>query len=83
LTKLAQNVDNSTTSRDSADLRGVGAPIELTQRQVRDGREAIRDWLGSGRDSLTVTNSSLDRVLREVLHSLFRREVILGISSPA
>jgi hypothetical protein len=56
---------------------GAGAPdvIKLSARQIRDGRNALRDWLASGRDSLTVSNTSLDMALREVVQSLFRREV--------
>jgi hypothetical protein len=45
---------------------GAGAPA-VTERQLRDGREALRDWLGVGRNGLTVTNMSLDRVLTSIV----------------
>jgi hypothetical protein len=37
-------------------------------------------WLAAGRDSLTVSNASLDMALREVVHSVFRKEVVFSAS---
>jgi hypothetical protein len=64
---------------------GAGAPTEvivLDARQVRDGREALRDWLACGRDSLSVSDRSLDMALRTVIAQVFRREIVFSASSP-
>lgn len=47
------------------DSSGAGAPEfdPLSPRQVAQGRELLRDWLGVGRDALTVSDSSLDKVV--------------------
>jgi hypothetical protein len=49
--------------------------IKLSERQLRDGRCALRDWLASGRDGLTASNTSLDMAVKEIVQSLFRRAV--------
>lgn len=52
---------------------GAGAPETVNQRQLRDGREALRDWLGSGRDALTASDSSLGKAVSQILTAMFPR----------
>jgi hypothetical protein len=64
----------------------AGAPenvIVLSFRQVVEGREALRDWLGGGKDELNVTNGSLDMALTALLSRVFRKEVRLCTSRPS
>jgi hypothetical protein len=63
---------------------GKDAPIELEWRQIRDGREALRDWLGSGRDGLSVRGSNgLTRVVMFSLCEQSRRHPTLSFSNRA
>ena len=59
--------------------QGDGAPeiIALDSKQIASGREALREWLADGKDSLNVTNRSLDMALSAVITAVFRKEVSL------
>jgi hypothetical protein len=70
LTKHAQNVGYAPAALASG---AAGAPVHLSGRQLRDGREALRDWLGAGRNGLTVSNRSLDMAVIEIVAQVFRR----------
>ena len=65
--------------------KSAGAPevIELEARQIARGREALRDWLASGKDGLTVTNRSLDKAVVELVSALFLREARVCAASSA
>src|SRR5579871_1605486 len=50
----------------------AGAPgnVIITLVQLARAREALRDWLASGKDALSVTNRSLDNGVLAVVSSL-------------
>ena len=73
LTKQPPQVDTPPALLDAGE---DGAPVHLTARQMRDGREALRDWLASGKDSLNVTRTSLDMGVLQLVSAVIRREVL-------
>jgi hypothetical protein len=54
--------------------RQAGALVGISPARFSAAKDVLREWLGVGKDTLSVTDLSLDRAVQEVIHALLPGE---------
>jgi hypothetical protein len=73
LTNAVQGVDKPERDRPATENKHLKiSPISLAR-----GNESLRDWLGDGKDSVTVIDESLNHAVLSILRSVLRCRIVI------